>query len=123
MAELLNRSLRIAAVAALLAACGAPSAPGGAETITGSERFGWDQPASDAGELASFRYAIYVDDSRTEVADVSCAAPAASGRFACTARLPEMSAGNHTLRVASFVNDGGGVRESPQSTPLRVVKR
>src|SRR5262245_46286787 len=39
----------------MLAACGggAPTTPGGGDTINGSERLGWEQPAADAGELAS----------------------------------------------------------------------
>ena len=106
------------------AACGgSPSAPSGAETITGSERFGWDQPAADAGELTTFRYALYVDDARGEAADVSCAPGQTSGRFACTARLPAMASGAHTLQVAAFVMDGGTTRESPRSATVRVVKR
>ena len=108
----------------LVTACGgSPPAPGGTETITGSERFGWDQPAADAGELASFRYALYVDEARSEAADVSCAPGPSSGRFACSARLPAMSAGAHSLQVAAFVLDGGATRESSRSAVLRVVKR
>jgi hypothetical protein len=104
-------------------ACGgSPSSPT-ADTITGSERFGWDQPAADAADAASFRFAIYVDDARNEAADVSCAAGQASGRFACTAGLPAMCAGAHSLQVAAFVLDGGVVRESARSAAVRVVKR
>jgi hypothetical protein len=102
---------------------GSPSSPTDAETITGSERFGWDQPAADAGELASFRYAMYVDETRTEAADVSCAAGQTSGRFGCTSRLPSMPSGAHTLQVAAFVIDAGLVRESARSATVRVVKR
>ena len=62
--------------ALVLVACQSesPSAPSGGESITGSERFGWEQPAADAAELATFRYAIYVDDARSEATGVSCAA-------------------------------------------------
>src|SRR5215204_3514238 len=99
------RSTLIAA-AFLLAACGgSPPAPVSTDTITGAERFGWDQPAADAGELASFRYALYVDDARSEAVDVSCASVQVSGRFACTSQLPAMPTGSHTLQVASFVID------------------
>lgn len=109
----------------IVAGCGgkSPSAPDGSETITGSERFGWEQPAADAGELAIFRYALYVDDVRNEAADASCAAVQAAGRFSCTSSLPAMGSGSHTLQVASFVLDGGTVRESPRSAAVRVVKR
>ena len=120
---LLRRRL-VALAALVLSACGgSPPAPVNTETITGVERFGWDQPAADAGELASFRYALYVDDARSEAADVSCAPGASSGRFACTARLPALTAGEHTLQVAAFVTDGGTTRESTRSAAVRVVKR
>jgi len=116
--------LRVIGLAAcVFTACGSPPAPSGAETISGVERFGWDQPATDAGELTSFRYALYVDDARSEAADVSCAAGQAGGQFACTSALPAMSTGSHTLQIASFVIDGGVVRESTRSTAVRVVKR
>src|SRR3954454_4968587 len=88
--------------AVVLSACGGPSgAPGSGngEVITGVERFGWDQPAPDAGELGTFRYAIYVDSSRTEAVDVSCGASSTSGRFTRTCPLPRMAAGSHTPQV------------------------
>jgi hypothetical protein len=108
----------------VFAACGgSPSTPNSGDTITGAERFGWDQPAADAAELASFRYALYVDDLRSEAADVTCAPAQAGAGFACTARMPAMPAGVHNLQVASFVIDGGAVRESPRSAAVRVTKR
>jgi hypothetical protein len=114
-------------VAFVLAACGgspSPSPPGSTtEAVTGDERFGWDQPAADAAELASFRYALYVDDVRSDAADVSCAATQTSGRFACSCRLPTMSTGSHTIQVAAFVSDSGNTLESPRSPGVRVVKR
>jgi hypothetical protein len=111
--------------AALLAACGAPPAPasGDGQVLTGSERFGWDQPATDRSELASFRYAMYVDGTRTEVADVTCSSNASASGFACTCRLPALSSGAHTLQVAAFVLDGATVRESSRSAPVRVTMR
>ena len=118
--------IRVAIVctALIVAACGKPpSSPTETETITGSERFGWDQPAADAGELATFRYAIYVDDARSEASDVSCAASPSNGRFACTSQLPSIAAGTHTLQVASFVIEGGAVRESARSASVRVTRR
>jgi len=108
-----------------LSSCGggSPTTPGGGETISGNERFGWDQPAADAGELATFRYALYLDDVRGEAADVACDAAPSGGRFPCTSRLPSMGAGTHTLQVAAFVIDGGVVRESARSAGVRVNKR
>lgn len=120
----MSRIRLLAALSLAFAACGAP-APGssGVETITGTERFGWDQPAADAGELAAFRYAFYVDDVRSDATDVSCAPGQAAGRFACAAALPPMSTGAHALQVASFVSDGGAALESARSATVRVLKR
>ena len=94
--------------------------PAANQTINGTERIGWDQPAADTVELASIGYAIYVDGARTELTGVTCASIAAASRFPCTARLPSMFPGAHSLELASFVNDGG-VLESARSVPLRVT--
>ncbi|HET7697072.1 MAG TPA: PQQ-dependent sugar dehydrogenase [Vicinamibacterales bacterium] len=110
-----------------LAACGrtpppTPSPPGTpGEAITGRERLGWDQQARDAAELATFRYAIYVDGVRSEVADVTCGATAGAAGFACSGRLPVLSNGAHTLELAAFILDAGGTLESGRSAPLTVT--
>jgi hypothetical protein len=110
----------------VLCACGgtAPqppivTPPAGTETINGSERIGWDQRAGDAAELAAIRYAIYVDGNRSELSGVTCAAAATATGYACSGRLPAMSAGTHTLEIVSFVQDGGTF-ESARSAALRV---
>ena len=117
------------AVASALTACGggtpppAPTTPpAGGDAITGSERIGWDQVASDASEVGRYRYAFYLDDARREATDVSCTA-ATSGVFACSGRLPLMSSGAHTLQVAAFVQDGDTIVESARSDGLRVTIR
>lgn len=115
-------------VAALTLACGGdrpPSTPsppgtGTGETITGRERIGWDQPAATPSELATFRYVVYVDGSRTELTDVTCAQSATASGFACSARLPAMSNGAHTLEIAAYY-DSSGVVESAKSAALRVT--
>ena len=115
------------AVALLATACSKSSPPppevtppSGAETINGTERLGWTQRATDAVELATVRYAIYVDGTRSELADASCGAAAAADGFACSARLPTLTAGAHTLELASFTSDGS-VLESARSAALRVT--
>ena len=114
-------------VASLLAgACGSsspptPSPPGsGTETITGRERFGWDQTAASATAVAALRFAVYVDNVRSEVSEVSCGTTAGPNGFACSGRLPAMSNGTHVLELVSFV-DANGVLESDRSAPLRVT--
>jgi aldose sugar dehydrogenase len=91
--------------------------PNGGESITGRERLGWDQRAANATELATFRFAIYVDGARSEMMGVSCGSAAAAAGFACSGQLPPMTVGAHTLELATF-NDAG---ESPRSAPLRVT--
>ena len=114
-------------VCALLAGCGGGAQPAppaaGSEAITGTEQFGWDQPAADAAELATFRYALYVDDARLEATEVSCTAVSTAGRFACTARMPPMAAGAHTIQAASYVVADGLLKESARSTVVRVAKQ
>jgi len=121
---------RVVGVAALVVICAACSddtpqppvvtPPPGAETINGSERIGWDQRAGDTVELAGIRYAIYVDGARNEATGVTCATTATSTGYACTARLPPLSAGAHTLEIASFVQETT-VLESARSAALRVT--
>ena len=55
--------------------------PPAAETINGTERLGWDQPAADTAELATIGYAIYVDGTRTALTGVTCASAAAAAGF------------------------------------------
>ena len=111
----------------LATACG-PSTPptpppgpgnGGSESITGRERIGWDQLAADVAELATFRYAMYIDGVRADITEVSCGSTAAVSGFPCSGRLPAMSSGTHTLELAAFTGADGS--ESPRSPSLRVV--
>src|SRR5207247_7429339 len=96
-----------------MAACGSrtpapPSTepPPVGERIIGTERLGWDERAADTAELATIRYAIYVDGVRSDLADVTCApTPAATG-VACSGRLPAMSTGAPTIELTAFVVDG-----------------
>jgi hypothetical protein len=120
-------ALAIAAVSALTMGCGgnAPqppvvTPPAGNETITGSEQIGWDQRAGDTVELAAIRYALYVDGTRSELTGINCAAAASAAGYACSARLPRLSAGAHTLELASFVQDGA-LLESSRSAALHVT--
>ena len=84
-----GRDRRARMSAALLAAACSKSSPpppevtppSGAETINGTERLGWTQRAADAVELATVRYAIYVDGTRSELAGASCAADRRRGRL------------------------------------------
>src|SRR5213592_1202190 len=98
--------------------------PGPTENVTGAERLGWSQTAVDSGELAAFHYAIYVDGGRAELAGASCQPPSSptSTVFDCAAPLPTMSAGIHTLELATFLDISGSPLESARSAPLQVNK-
>jgi glucose/arabinose dehydrogenase len=107
-------------------ACGGSSSPPSTsnpgdtgERVTGSERLGWTQAAANTAELATFRYAAYVDGNRVELTEVSCGSSAAA--FQCSSRMPAMAPGSHTLELVSFVSDAGAIIESGRSAPLRVT--
>ncbi len=117
----------VAVLAVGLASCGggtpppSTSDPGGTgERISGNERLGWNQAATSADQLATFRYAAYVDGSRVELADGACTGPV-GGTAPCSSRMPAMTPGAHTIELASFVVDGATVAESGKSAALRVT--
>lgn len=95
--------------------------PGGSETITGRERFGWNQQADGTAELATFGYAIFVDGNRSTVGSVSCGTSPSAEGFACSGQLPAMSSGAHALQLATFVTENGTTLESERSAALNVV--
>lgn len=97
-----------------------PGPGNGGQTITGRERIGWDQRAEHAAELATFRYAIYVDGNRVVMTGVTCASTAGDSGFACTGPLPPLSNGSHVLELASFI-ESDGIVESARSLPLQVT--
>jgi glucose/arabinose dehydrogenase len=124
---MLRSSLLVTLVlTAAAAACGGSNSPPSTsnpgdtgERVTGSERLGWTQAAANTAELATFRYAAYVDGNRVELTEVSCGPSA--GAFQCSSRMPAMTPGSHTLELASFVSDAGAIIESGRSAPLRVT--
>jgi glucose/arabinose dehydrogenase len=123
MRDLLAGPVVIAFLAA--AACGdsrPPSNPPPSDvpTIRGTERLGWDQTAATQAELQTFSYAIYVDGTRAVLPDSTCGTAVTAAGFPCSARLPSMTPGQHTLELAAFVMTGGVVTESPRSAPFRV---
>jgi glucose/arabinose dehydrogenase len=124
-----NRLIRVAVCCVAFVACGRQTVPAppstdvppSAERITGAERLGWDQKAADSVELATIKYAIYVDGDRSDLTDASCATTPTAAGFACSAHLPAMSAGAHTLELAAVIVDAGSQTESGRSPPLRVI--
>src|SRR4051812_39109807 len=110
------------------ASCGsdspAPSAPVGGSsssivTISGTEKIAWDQAAPDASRLDHYRYVGYVDDVRQVLADATCGRTSVGGLFPCTAGLPKMTPGSHSLNLAVEEIDGLQ-QQSPRSAALQL---
>ena len=99
---------------------GAPQGSPAGGNISGRERLGWAQPAPSATELASYRYALYVDGARRVLDNASCATAAGADGFECSAPLPSMTPGPHVLELAVFVTAGTSIVEGPKSAPLQV---
>ena len=114
---------------ATLAACGGKDPPSPPNTptpsgdiqVSGGERIGWRQLAADAVELGLLQYVMYVDGARTALSGVSCGNTATADGFECSAALPPLSIGRHTLEIAAVVNGPSGDVESDRSGPLQVV--
>ena len=134
MPEVLHRALARAVVSVVcaltLGGCGSKDTPpsptsGGSSgdvQVSGGERLGWSQQAANASELSTFQYAIYIDGNRSVLAGASCGTIASAAGFDCSAPLPSLTAGSHTIEIAAFAVDGG-VLESAKSAPLRVTLR
>ena len=97
-----------------------PGDPSGEVPVSPGDRLGWMQQAADAVQVASFQYALYVDGSRMPLSNATCTAAASGTGFDCSAPMPTLSAGSHTIELASFVVDGALTIESVRSAPLRV---
>jgi aldose sugar dehydrogenase len=127
--NLQDRTLVLALLISLVASgCGSPEgSPSGSSSsnsqsneVTSRARLGWVQEAASLSALSGLRYAAYVDGSRSELTDVTCAVAAGPSGFECTSRFPPMSRGAHSIELVSFVVDGDAVVESAHSSPLQV---
>lgn len=98
-----------------------PPPSSGGETITGRERVGWLQTAATEGDISLFSYALYVDGNRRVLEGASCSPSSTAGAFNCSAPLPPLTAGTHTLELASFIVHGEIPIESARSAALRVT--
>jgi glucose/arabinose dehydrogenase len=70
--------------------------------------------------MMALQYAAYIDGSRRVLDGFTCS-PSSADTFDCTAPLPQLSAGRHTLEIVTFLNSDTGVVESPRSTPLQLI--
>jgi glucose/arabinose dehydrogenase len=121
----LSRTFLVVSLLAV-AACGGndgdspPSSPppsGSGDTVTGRERFGWSQAASQS-DASVLQFAVYVDGTRRRLEGVVCTA-GSGGNLDCSAPLPSMTAGRHTLELAAFYTSDS-VLEGPRSSPLQL---
>jgi glucose/arabinose dehydrogenase len=96
-----------------------PTGPSGEVQVSPGDRLGWTQPVPETAEITSVQFALYVDGARTTLAGASCARVAAA--FECSAVLPALTAGTHTLELGAFVSEGSATAESTRSAPLTVV--
>jgi hypothetical protein len=74
--------------------------------VTGSEKIAWDQIASNATQLAGYRYVAYIDDMTAELVATCATTASAGGTFRCTAPLPKMQPGHHRLQLAAEETEG-----------------
>jgi len=94
----------------------APAPPGPSdETISGRGRVGWTQTGNSPAEIATYRYSLYIDGQRTILEDYGCAPGASDATLDCSAPLPRLTAGRHTLEL----RPGGGGAERRAS--VRIV--
>ena len=110
----------IAAVAMLAVACDrdSPSNESGGSSVVlhGGERLGWDQPAASGTNPSFYTYIMYVDGWANTLTNVRCE-PSVPSRFTCSALLPSMSPGRHSL---TLVASEGSAMSAP-SRPLEVT--
>jgi hypothetical protein len=94
-----------------------PPAPGGGVQIRGTERLSWDQTAPSFARVRQYAFNAYVDGTAAALTGVECLDSSSAAGFPCSARVPQMSNGTHTLQLAAIV-DG---TESAKSAPLVVT--
>ena len=132
MRDVLRATMVAWFVAALTTACGgsqstpaqgSPSPlsssqkpPGGGTSV---QHLGWDQYAPNAEELRRYAFVLYVDGALTPLANATCGSLAGDTSTApCSAPLPGLTSGQHTLEMATRMTENGVVLESARSAPI-----
>jgi len=92
-----------------------PSPAPGATRVTGSERLAWNQ----TGDIASLRFLAYVDGTPVSLDAATCsdAAPEAE----CSAPLPPLTDGVHTIAVAAQSAASGAESERSEAVTVQKV--
>jgi hypothetical protein len=87
--------------------------------IAGKERIGWNQAADSEAQAARFRYVVYIDGTPVELTGGSCGRSFREATFSCSAPLPPLSFGVHTIDIA--IHTYGPSAEIGRSNHLRVL--
>jgi glucose/arabinose dehydrogenase len=119
------KALLACLASALAIACGGSSSdsPGPSQPGPGSPPAGpklaWDQFAPSADELRGYSYVLYIDGTAVPLPGAACGTlPPETLVAACTAPLPAMAPGQHTLAMATRATVNGVVLESALSEPI-----
>ena len=101
-----------------------PTGPGptGAIPVTGSERIGWDQEIVAGGNIRDYEFTAFVDARRTTLPDVQCGTTAGPSGYSCSAQLPYMTDGQHTIKIAATRGVAGQDPMSDRSQEIVVIK-
>ena len=90
--------------------------------ITGTEKIAWDHELVPMTRLSDYQYSIYVDDVLTRLTGVTCTMKEKSDLIAeCSAGLPALPEGQHSLRVVVVRVNGPTPMASHPSRPLPVT--
>jgi hypothetical protein len=90
----------------------AQTPPGTAISVRGTERLAWEQSAPSYQQLLNYSFTAYVDGTRAGLTGVECGQTATSDGFRCSAALPAMSNGTHTIQITAVVAGAESARSA-----------
>lgn len=99
-----------------------PSRPPEPAVVRPGVRLAWDQPILDGTTTDAYRFLLLVDGTRTPLGAVECGGPPGPDGASCTAPLPALPPGRHSLAIVARTGAASG-RESQPSATLVVVVR
>jgi glucose/arabinose dehydrogenase len=85
--------------------------------VSGRERIAWEFAARSDGEIATLGFTAFVDGEAFPLDDFSCRPVQSALELTCSAPLPPMSPGTHTIRVSAVVDENVN---GMQSAAIRV---
>ncbi len=105
----------------LLLSCDVTFAQDPPAVISGHERLTWNQLADSAADLATYEFRARIDGQRVGIVeDVRCASEPHILGFECSAKLPTLEAGLHTIELAAKLE---AHPLGPWSAPLSLSRR